>query len=106
MFWAIFLTVVITSLIFLVLSFRRGYLDEKEECRTLRNANAYLQKQLNDRRDSDVDRRVNRAYQDGLLDGRKTDATYREILRRTKRSDYDEVAYKYYLEQEKAGVRE
>lgn len=103
MFWAIFLTVVITALFFLVLSFRRGYLDEKEVNRSLRNKNAYLQKQLDDNNERDVKHRVNRAYQDGLWDGRETDATYREILRRTKRSDYDEVAYKY-LEQEKAGV--
>lgn len=104
MFWAILLTAVITALFFLVLSFRRGYLDEKELNRSLRNKNAYLQKQLDDNNERDVKRRVNRAYQDGLWDGRETDATYREILRRTKRSDYDEVAYKYF-EQEKAGVR-
>lgn len=104
MFWAIFLTVVITSLIFLVLSFRRGYLDEKEECRTLRNANANLRKELNENRDNEAERRVRRAYNQGLYDGRETDRAYREILRKTKNGDYDDVAFDY-LRREKAGVR-
>ena len=104
MFWAIFLTVVITSLMFLVLSFRRGYLDEKEECRTLRNRNFHLQKQLDENKEHDIKRRVNRAYQDGLWDGRETDRAYREILRKTKNGDYDDIAYDY-LQREKVGVR-
>lgn len=104
MFWAIFLTIVITSLFFLVLSFRRGYLDEKEVSTSLRRTNADLRKKLDENNDRDVKRRVNRAYQDGLWDGRETDTAYREILRRTKRSDYDDVAYEY-LTQEKAGGR-
>lgn len=105
MFWAIVLTAVITSLIFLVLAFRRGYLDEREVSRSLRNKNAYLQKQLDENNERDVKRRVNRAYQDGLWDGRETDRAYREILRRTRNGDYDDAAYKY-IKQEKAGVRQ
>ena len=100
MFWAIVITVVITSLIFLVLSFRRGYLDKRDECRALRNKNAALQRKLDDSNARDVKRRVNRAYQDGLWDGRETDKAYREILRRTKNGDYDDVAYRYITTKE------
>ena len=104
MFWAIFLTVVITSLIFLVLSFRRGYLDEKEVCRTLRKENANLRKELNENKDIEAESRIRRAYNQGLYDGRETDKAYREILRKTRDSNYDDVAFDY-LRREKAGVR-
>ena len=100
MFWAIVITVIITSLIFLVLSFRRGYLDERDECRSLRNKNAVLQRKLDDSNEREVKRRVNRAYQDGLWDGRESDKAYREILRRTKNGDYDDVAYRYITTKE------
>lgn len=99
-FWAVVITVIITSLIFLVLSFRRGYLDERDECRSLRNKNAALQRKLDDSNAREVKRRVNRAYQDGLWDGRETDKAYREILRRTKNGDYDDVAYSYITTKE------
>ena len=100
MFWAVVITVIITSLIFLVLSFRRGYLDERAECRVLRNKNAVLQRKLDDSNEREVKRRVNRAYQDGLWDGRESDKAYREILRRTKNGDYDDVAYRYITTKE------
>lgn len=51
MFWAIFLTLVISCLVFLVLVFRKGYLDEKAECRSLRNINGTLRKKLDDCRE-------------------------------------------------------
>lgn len=93
MFWAIVLTLLFSGLVFLVLVFRRGYLDEKAECRNLRNVNANLNKKLSQCRDFEVDRRVRSAYQKGLYDGRETDMAYRELLKKYRDGDYDERIY-------------
>lgn len=93
MFWAIFLTLIISCLVFLVLVFRRGYLDEKAECRNLRNINGTLRKKLDDCREFETNRRVHTAYEKGLYDGRETDRAYRELLKKYRDGDYDERIY-------------
>lgn len=104
MFWAIFLTVIILTLIFVAYEFRAQLISSRSENRQLRQSNRYLTRKLEECRDFEVERRVKASYHRGLYEGRETDRAYREILKRCKDGNYDEEAYAY-LQNEKAGVR-
>lgn len=99
MFATIAITVAITSLLFVAVTFRKRYLDMKESCRALRSANSGLRRQLANDRDIENENRVRRAYQKGLWDGRETDMAYREILKKTRDSNYDDKTLSYLRQQ-------
>lgn len=103
MFWAIFLTLLISTLIFVAYEFRAQLLNSRKENKRLRQSNQYLSNKLEECRNFEVERRVKDSYHRGLYDGRETDMAYREVLKRCKDGNYDAEAYAY-LQREKAGV--
>lgn len=90
MFWAIFLTFIITALIAICLFYRNKCMQKSEECQSLRSANHRLESKLDECREFEIKRRTKDAYRHGLYDGRETDRAYRELLKRYKDGDYDE----------------
>lgn len=104
MFWAIFLTLVIATLVFIIYELRTRLLVCRKENRRLYNSNCNLTAKIEKHRDFEIERRIKDSYNRGLYDGRETDHAYREVLKRCTDGDYDARAYSY-LQNQKAGAK-
>lgn len=82
MVWAVILTLVISSLVFLVGVLRDRCIQKESECRRLRQTNDRLNHKLDECRNYEIERRVKDSYNRGLYDGRETDTLYRKIVRK------------------------
>lgn len=91
MFGAIILTFVITSLIMLVIFLFRENDRKVSEKNRLLKENEELRSKIRDSRDVEQRRRETRAYDQGLYDGRGTDALYRQCLRKYMRQEQQTI---------------
>lgn len=82
MIWAIILTFIVTSLTGLVMFLYYEIGNRDRENGRISKENDDLRRQINDHYSRDQRRRENRAYDQGLYDGRSTDQLYRQCLKR------------------------
>jgi len=91
MFGAIILTFVITSLTMLVIFLYNENKNKVSEKNRLLKENDGLKCQIQDHNAREQRRRENRAYDQGLYDGRGTDALYRQCLKKYMSQDQPTV---------------
>lgn len=80
MFGTILITFAITALSMTVLFQRYAYQERRRENSRLVRENENLERQIADRKAREINRKEREAYNQGLYDGRETDALYRKML--------------------------
>ena len=82
MIWAVILTFIITALSMLVLFMRDNERKQTADKNRLLKENDGLRRQISDYNSHEQCRRERHAYNQGLYDGRGTDALYRQCLKK------------------------
>ena len=88
---AVVLTFVITSLGMLVIFLRNDGSRQNSERKRIMKENDELRRQVEELRSIEQSRRERKAYDQGLYDGRSTDAIYRQCLKKYTAREQAEV---------------